>query len=309
MVDRITPETDAIGRELVTRRFGLLDRSPVITEPFTQWVIEDRFCTGRPPLDRVGVRFVDDVTPYKLMKTRLLNAGHSALGYLGYLGYLVGGYTTSSEAMTNPVIRDYLAALMCQEITASLPEVPGIDLATYQRTVLERFSNPQISDQLSRLCGRGSTKVPAYLLPSLIAARAEGRPTTLLTLAVAGWCRYLQGHDLNGDPIEINDPRRNILQPLALAKGTDPRPLFAERDIFGHLGDDPEFVRRPIDRVAPQTARCSRMPRAAVSLIALKQDRVPSGRCDRPPVTLGGDLGFMPARGKTTSNGMSLLIG
>jgi fructuronate reductase/mannitol 2-dehydrogenase len=85
--------------------------------------------------------------------------------------------------------------------------------------------------------------MPAYLLPSLMAAMAQGRPATLLTLAVAGWCRYLQGHDLDGRPIEIKDARRDVLQPLALAKGADPRPLLGERDIFGHLGDDPEFVR------------------------------------------------------------------
>jgi mannitol 2-dehydrogenase len=240
MVDRITPETDDAARDLVASQFGVRDRSPVITEPFRQWVVEDRFCNGRPPLERVGVQFVDDVSPYKLMKTRLLNASHSALGYLGYL---VGGYATSSEAMANPVISDYLAALMREEITASLPAVPGIDLEAYQRTLLERFTNPRISDQLSRLCGRGSTKMPAYLLPSLLAARAEGRPTTLLTLAVAGWCRYLQGYDRDGNPIEIKDARKDVLQPLAREKGTDPRPLLNERDIFGPLGDDPEFVR------------------------------------------------------------------
>jgi fructuronate reductase/mannitol 2-dehydrogenase len=145
--------------------------------------------------------------------------------------------------MANPVISDYLAALMREEITALLPEVPGIDLAAYQRTLLERFANPRISDQLSRLCGRGSTKMPAYLLPSLLTARAEGRPTTLLTLAVAGWCRYLQGSDRDGNPIEIRDARKDVLQALATVKGTDPRPLLSERDIFGHLGDDPEFVR------------------------------------------------------------------
>jgi fructuronate reductase/mannitol 2-dehydrogenase len=239
MVDRITPETDSATQDLVAEKFGVRDRSPVIAEPFRQWVIEDRFCNGRPPLDKVGAQFVDDVAPYQLMKTRLLNASHSALGYLGYL---VGGYATSSEAMANPVISDYVAALMRQEITASLPEVPGIDLAAYQRALLERFSNPRISDQLSRLCGRGSTKMPAYLLPSLLTARSEGRPTTLLTLAVAGWCRYLQGSDLDGNPIEIKDARKEILQPLAVQKGTDPRPLLGERDIFGHLGDDPEFV-------------------------------------------------------------------
>jgi fructuronate reductase/mannitol 2-dehydrogenase len=240
MVDRITPETGDRDRDLVAEQFGIRDRCPVITEPFTQWVIEDRFCYGRPPLDKVGVRFVDDVTPYKLMKTRLLNAGHSALGYLGYL---VGGYATSSEAMANPVIADYLAALMRDEITGLLPDVPGVDLQAYQRTVLERFSNPRINDQLTRLCGRGSTKMPAYLLPSLMSAMAAGRPTALLTLAVAGWCRYLQGRDPAGNPVEITDPRKDVLQPLASEMGGDPRPLLGERDIFGHLGDDPHFVR------------------------------------------------------------------
>jgi fructuronate reductase/mannitol 2-dehydrogenase len=240
MVDRITPETGDRDRDLVAEQFGIRDRCPVITEPFTQWVIEDRFCRGRPPLDRVGVRFVDDVAPYKLMKTRLLNASHSALGYLGYL---VGGYTTSSEAMANPVIADYLAALMREEITGLLPDVPGVDLAAYQRTVLERFANPRISDELTRLCGRGSTKMPAYLLPSLMGAMAAGRPTALLTLAVAGWCRYLQGRDLAGNPIEIKDPRKDVLHSLAIGKGGDPRPLLGERDIFGQLGDDPHFVR------------------------------------------------------------------
>ena len=240
MVDRITPEPDDAARALVERRFGLRDRSPVITEPFTQWVVEDRFCNGRPPLERVGVQFVDDVAPYKLVKTRLLNAGHSALGYLGFLA---GGYRTTSEAMANPVIRDYLAALMRDEISSLLPRVPGFDLADYQRTLLKRFANPRISDRLARLCGRGSTKMPAYLLPSLTAARAEGRPATLLTLAVAGWCRYLRGYDLQGHHIDIKDVRFEQLQPLAARLDGDLRPLLRERSVFGALGDDPEFVR------------------------------------------------------------------
>jgi mannitol 2-dehydrogenase len=239
MVDRITPRTDDRARALVAEQFGVRDRSPVVTEPFTQWVVEDRFCNGRPPLEPAGVRFVTDVTPYQLMKTRLLNAGHSALGYLASL---VGEYRTTSEAMTNPIIADYLRALMGEEITGLLPAVPGTDLDGYVDTLLQRFANPRISDQLSRLCGRGSTKMPAYLLPSLMAARAEGRPAALLTLAVAGWCRYLRGYDLKGNRIDIEDPRRDELQPLAVQPGHDPRPLLRDRAIFGRLGDDAEFV-------------------------------------------------------------------
>jgi mannitol 2-dehydrogenase len=252
MVDRITPVTDDHARRLVRERFGVDDRWPVITEPFRQWVIEDRFANGRPPLDDVGVQFVDDVAPYKLMKTRLLNAGHSALAYLGYL---TGGCDTASDAMANPVIADYLAALMRREIAGLLPAVPGVDLEAYQRTVLERFANPRISDQLTRLCGRGSTKMPAYLLPSLIEARRQGRRAALLTLAVASWCRYLRGVDRNGGAIEIRDARRELLQ--SLAAGSDPRPLLGQRTIFGALGDDAEFVRqleqaiRDIDEYGP----------------------------------------------------------
>jgi mannitol 2-dehydrogenase len=256
MVDRITPATDEQARRLVAEQFGVADRWPVITEPFRQWVIEDRFTAGRPPLDLVGVQFVDDVGPYQLMKTRLLNAGHSALGYLGFLT----GCDTTSDAMANPVIADYLAALMRQEIAGLLPEVPGIDLDAYQRTLLERFANPRINDQLSRLCGRGSTKMPAYLLPSLTEARRLGRPTTLLTLAVAGWCRYLRGVDRNGAPIDIRDARGDVLQALAAQAAPDPRPLLRLTTIFGVLGEDPDFVRRleeairDIDEYGPPAA-------------------------------------------------------
>jgi mannitol 2-dehydrogenase len=257
MVDRITPETDLRARRLVSEKFGLADQWPVIAEPFRQWVVEDRFVNGRPPLDRVGVQFVDDVTPYKLVKTRLLNAGHSALGYLGFLA---GEYRTTSEAMANPVIADYLGALMSQEIAHLLPDVPGMDLPAYQRTLLDRFANPRISDQLSRLCGRGSTKMPAYLLPSLTEARRQGGPTALLTLAVAGWCRYLRGVDRRGVRIDIRDAREEVLRPLAAGAGGDPRPLLSRREIFGELGDDPEFVRalewaiHDIDEYGPAAA-------------------------------------------------------
>lgn len=257
MVDRITPATDDAARALVAATFGVRDRSPVITEPFRQWVVQDAFCNGRPPLERAGVRFVPDVGPYQVMKTRLLNAGHSALGYLGHL---TGRHVTTSDAMTDPVFAAYLAALMSDEIAGLLPEVPGIDLDDYIRTLLDRFANPRIGDRLTRLCGRGSTKMPAYLLPSLVAARAAGRPSALLTLAVAGWFRYLRGYDREGNRFDIADAHRDVLQPLAAHPGGDPAPLLRQRAIFGRLGDDPEFVEalrwaiRAIDEHGPEAA-------------------------------------------------------
>ncbi|TFV90058.1 mannitol dehydrogenase family protein [Blastococcus sp. CT_GayMR16] len=238
MVDRITPHTTPDQREAVAQRYGVDDRWPVITEPFSQWFIEDTFCNGRPPLEHVGVRFVDDVARYELMKTRLLNASHCALGYLGSLA----GYASIDRVMADPDLAEYVTQLMDVEVTPLLPPPDGIDLVEYKRTLLQRFANPAIADHLSRLCRRGSTKMPHHLLPSLRQAVAEGRPHGLLTLAVAAWFRYLQSTDAAGRPIPVDDPRADALQALARSGRTDPRPLLAERSIFGDLGDCLGFV-------------------------------------------------------------------
>lgn len=268
MVDRITPETDDAARAFVADRFGIVDRSPVLTEPFTQWFVEDDFCNGRPPLERVGVQFVKDVEPYKILKARLLNASHSALGYVGTLA----GYRTTSEAMANPAIRDYIAALMAREVAPLLPSVRDLDLTAYQSTLLERFANPCITDELTRLCGRGSTKMPAYLLPSLLTARAEDKPSTLLVVAVAAWYRYLRGVDVEGRPIEVRDSRADDLRPLASGPTNDPRAFLGERWIFGELSEDSNLaavvqdVADSIERYGPVATVCEAL--ASVPLAA-----------------------------------------
>lgn len=238
MVDRITPETTPEAQDVVAQTMGVEDRWPVVTEPFIQWIVQDTFCNGRPPLEEVGVQFVADVQPYELMKTRLLNASHSALGYLGSLA----GYHVTDEAMADPLIRAYLAHLMDDEVSPLLPEAPGIDMAAYTRTLLERFANPEIKDQLARLCARGSVKVPTFILPSIAAALEHGRPYALLTLAVAGWFRYLRGVDDDGNALEIKDALKDRLHDLALSGGNDPRPLLGERGIFGDLGENVDFT-------------------------------------------------------------------
>lgn len=240
MVDRITPSTSPDQRDEIAATFGVDDRWPVITEPFMQWIVEDEFCNGRPPLDGVGVRFVRDVGDYELMKTRLLNAGHCAMGFLGQ----VAGLETTDEAVADPVLRDYLRRLMLTEVVPLLPCPEGVDLPGYAETLLERFANPAIADRLQRVSRRGSSKMPEYLLPSLHQARAERRPHDLLTLAVAGWLRYLRGTDESGGPLEVEDARREELQPLARSGGTDPRALLADRAVFGALADDQDFAER-----------------------------------------------------------------
>ncbi|MCU1595949.1 MAG: mannitol dehydrogenase [Frankiales bacterium] len=239
MVDRITPETTAATRHEVEQTYGVPDRWPVVTEPFRQWVVEDDFCAGRPPLDKVGVQFVDDVGPYKLVKSRILNAGHSALGYLG----LLCGYERSDEAMADPAIRLAVADMLYGEVLPLLPAVEGIELDRYVHDTLSRFSNPAIGDRLARLARRGTVKMPSYLLPSLHEARRQGLPHDLLLLAVAAWVRYLRGTDLAGRPLAVDDPKLEMLQAL-LGDGQDLPRLLRMRSVFGDLSSDERAVHR-----------------------------------------------------------------
>jgi mannitol 2-dehydrogenase len=233
MVDRITPETTHEIRNSVARHHGFIDDWPVVTEPYTQWIVEDWFCNDRPPLDAVGVQFVDDVVPYEVMKTRLLNGAHCALGYLGYLS----GYRSTDAAMADPVLREFISGFL-HEVAGLLPKMPGVDLDAYCTDLLERFANPRIGDQLSRLCRRGSTKVPAYVLPSLRCALQQGQPSPHLVLAVAAWFRYLRGIDYDGRPIDIHDVLADTLTERAVHGGSDPSTLLSDGTLFGDLGHD-----------------------------------------------------------------------
>lgn len=238
MVDRITPQTTDADRERVRQEFGIDDAWPVVCEPFRQWVIEEKFARGRPALERVGAQFVPDVTPYETMKIRLLNGSHSAMGYLGFLC----GFTFIHDVMADDQFVRYIRALMAQEVAPGLPPVLGVDLADYRETLIGRFANPALGDQVARICLGGSAKVPKFLLPSLRGASALGRPTRLLSLAVAGWMRYLSGTDEVGRPIPIEDDRADQLRAKAREGGPDPRPLLALADVFGDLGQSPHVV-------------------------------------------------------------------
>jgi fructuronate reductase/mannitol 2-dehydrogenase len=240
VVDRITPGADDSHRRLLAERFGIRDAGAVVCEDFSQWIVEDAFSDARPPLDAVGVELVADVAPYELKKKRLLNGSHSALGYLGYLL----GYRRLDEAIGDPTLRRYAEGLMLAEVAPLLPGTGGTELHRYARSLLGRFANPRVADPLARLCARGSTKMPAYVLPSLNEAVELGRDHDRLTLAVAAWVRYLSGVDCAGRRIEVEDGLASQLGPLARRAASDVRPLLAVREVFGDLGADAGFAQR-----------------------------------------------------------------
>jgi mannitol 2-dehydrogenase len=237
MVDRITPATTDAHRALVQKEFGIEDGWPVVTERFKQWVIEDQFVLGRPAWERVGAQMTSDVLPYEKMKLRLLNAGHQALCYIGMLL----GYQFAHEAMGDARIRRLVETMMNVEATPLLPKVPGVDLTEYKATLIERFSNPAIGDQLARIGTEGSARIPKFVLPSVTEQLEKGGPIKFLSFTVAAWFRYLTGKDDRGGEMPIIDPMAEKLRATASFK--DPLKLLAMREVFSQeLASSERFV-------------------------------------------------------------------
>jgi fructuronate reductase len=234
MVDRIVPATTAEDRARIAAALGQDDAWPVMCEPFVQFVIEDHFPLGRPDWAMAGAAFARDVAPFELMKLRLLNGAHSALAYLGHLA----GHETVAEAANDPLFADYLRALWA-EIAPSVPPPPGIDLGQYTASLLARFRNRALRHRTWQIAMDGSQKLPQRLLAPLRAALAEGRPAPCLTLAIAGWMRFLLGADERGAPIDLRDPMLPVLRD-ACAPGMEEPRLVAQRllRIAAVFGDD-----------------------------------------------------------------------
>ena len=210
MVDRITPMTTSAQLESFAEKLGVVDRRPVFCERFRQWVIEDHFPAGRPDWSRSGATFVPDVVPFERMKIRLLNGSHSALGYISYLL----GFRRVDLAASDPDVRTFLRAYM-DEISPTVGAVPGVDLAAYKSSLIERFSNPAIADQVLRLAQDGSKKIPNMILEPVGDILESGRPCPHAAFALAAWIRFLEGTDELGEPIPIDDPLGDVLQAAA----------------------------------------------------------------------------------------------
>ncbi len=238
MVDRITPVTVDADRDRLAEEFGIDDAWPVVTEPFTQWVLQDDFPLGRPAYERVGVQITDDVVPYELMKLRLLNSSHQALCYLGYLS----GYRYAHEVCQDPLFVDFLLGYMTHEGMPTLPEVPGVDLDAYCRTLIERFANPEIRDTLARLCLESSDRIPKWLVPVIednVRDRGEVRRSALV---VASWARYAEGVDEQGEPIDVVDHRKDQVMAAAARQEGDPLAFLRDPTLFGDLVERPTFT-------------------------------------------------------------------
>ncbi|CAO3405184.1 mannitol dehydrogenase family protein [Azospirillum palustre] len=253
MVDRIVPATTEADRARVSQALGVQDSWPVVTEPFTQWVVEDRFPAGRPAWETVGVELVADVHPYETMKLRLLNGSHSTIAYLGYLA----GYETVSDTMADPAFATLVRNLMDRETGPTLHMPVGADMEQYKDALITRFRNPALRHRTWQIAMDGTQKLPQRLLNPIRDRLAAGLPIDRLALAVAAWMRYVAGTDEKGQPIDVRDPLASRLAEIAAATAGNPdrlaEALFGLTAVFGEdLPRDPRFT-------APVTAALKRL--------------------------------------------------
>ncbi|MBE0532093.1 MAG: mannitol dehydrogenase family protein [Rhodospirillales bacterium] len=227
MVDRITPSTTPDDIAKVEAALGVHDAWPIVCEPFTQWVIEDNFPTGRPAWETAGAEMVKEVEPFEFMKLRLLNGSHSALSYLGTLA----GYQTIAECMADPAYVRFMRRLMDEDVTPTLHMPAGVDVGAYKDSLVERFINPAIKHRTTQIAMDGSQKLPQRFCGTVRGRLAAGGSVSHLALAVAAWMRYVTGIDEKGHAITVSDPMAARLKEIAAKAGRNP-----EAQVKGYLG-------------------------------------------------------------------------
>ncbi len=236
MVDRIAPQVPEPVRLRLNARSGLDDAVPAMSESFMQWVLEDRFTAGRPPLETVGVEIRDDVAAFEFMKMRILNACHMLLAYPG----LLCGYAEVHEALADPRLFKLLDTFVDRDVIPNLEGPAGVSLERYKASVLERFSNPAIGDQLLRIAHDGAAKIPVFHFTTLEMLLAKGADLAREAFFLACFARYLAGRDDRGQAIAVNEPRFSA-EDWTLLEGDDPLGLlrtspFAKLGLAEHAG-------------------------------------------------------------------------
>ncbi|TPN17881.1 mannitol dehydrogenase family protein [Mesorhizobium sp. B2-3-3] len=233
MVDRIVPATTDADRARISGELGVEDAWPVMTEPFRQWVVEDRFPAGRPAWEKFGVTMVDDVRPFEDMKLRLLNGAHSAIAYLG----LLSGHATVDRAFADPAIRSFVDALWAEAIP-TLPTDAGLDTSAYTAELAERFSNTALAHRTAQIANDGSQKLPQRIVASAIERLQAGAAPDHLALVIAAWIAACEARGKTLPDNHFTDPLDAAL--AALGERRTLERVAAVFDLAGFAKGSPE---------------------------------------------------------------------
>ncbi len=237
MVDCIVPATGPQEIALA-RGLGLNDAAPVTHENFRQWVIEDKFCNGRPDWESVGAIFTDRVHDYEAMKIRILNAGHQVVANIGELLSV----ETIAECMRHPVIAAFFRKVQAEEIAPYVAPVPNMAPETYLELIEGRFANPSIKDTTRRVAFDGSSRHSGFVVPILRDALSAGASIDGLCLVEALWARMCLGTRETGEVIAPNDPHWSVLNDAAKAAQTSPMTWIEQKQFYGDLSENDRFA-------------------------------------------------------------------
>ncbi len=211
MVDRIVPRTQESSFQELEASLGTTDMAGCVTEGFSQWVVEDQFPQGRPALEKVGVQFVEDVTPYETMKLRLLNGTHSAIAYVGQLL----GYEFVYETMEDLDFKNFILTMMLDEILPSLLSLGTEEhLRPYCHQLIQRYENKNLLHRTLQIAMDGSQKIPQRWLNTLQYQRQQNGRIHCFSVALAAWIKFTSGKNLSGDSVEVNDPMASVFQEI-----------------------------------------------------------------------------------------------
>lgn len=238
MVDRIVPASTPEDRAAVAAAIGVEDAAAIVTEPFRQWVIEDRFAGPRPGWEAAGAQIVAEVAPFELAKLRLLNASHSTLAYVG----LQRGHRFVHEAIGDPLLRAFVVAQMEREAVPSLTTAAGLEPAAYIAAILDRFGNADLHHRLDQIAMDGSQKLPQRWFATVAERLAAGQGSPLHVRSIAAWIVY----SANAPGI-ADDPLRARYAAIWAESGDDLARVVGR--FVGELGlfapilrDDPAWV-------------------------------------------------------------------
>lgn len=142
----------------------------------------------------------------------------------------------SNVPSSQPEIKKFLTRFLETEAKPVLPPIVGIDIDAYITSLVRRFSNPSIGDQIERLCLDGSAKFPKFLVPTIARQLDRGGPVECSALALAGWCEYLNGATETGEPIKIaRDPLLNDAIAAARASRSNPLAFLDFEAVFADI--------------------------------------------------------------------------
>jgi fructuronate reductase len=247
MIDRIVPATTDDDRRDIEQRLGVRDEGLVVAEPFTQWVIEDKFSDDRPQWESVGVLLVNDVRVFEKIKLRLLNGIHSTMAYAGYLS----GFTYISEVMSEPAFVNLVKLYMAREAGETLVAPKGFDIEAYKQQLCDRFSNKALKHRTWQIAMDGTQKIPQRLLESLRVQLTSHGHIDIICMGIAAWIRYVSGVDEQGNPIEVLDPMAEELRGLCDAnKGDALATVKAFAGLTRVFGDDLQYQEKFINTTA-----------------------------------------------------------